>query len=48
MVLYRDDRLGHYFRNTLSGPQIERLKKDVISFFKDKGLAINIEFLFTR
>ena len=44
MGLYRDDGLGHYLRNTLSGPQIERLKKDVVSFFKDKGLAITIEF----
>ena len=44
MGLYRDDGLGHYLRNTLSGPQLERLKKDVIKFFKDKGFAITIEF----
>ena len=44
MGLYRDVRLGHYLRNTLSGPQLERLKKDVIAFFKDKGQAITIEF----
>ena len=45
MGLYRDDGLGDYPRTALSGPQIERLKRDAISFFKNKDLAIIIEFL---
>ena len=36
--LYRDDGLG-VFRN-LSGPEIERKRKEIIKVFKDCGLSI--------
>ena len=39
--LYRDDGLG-VFSNT-SGPQNERIKKDFVKIFKDKGLDIVIQ-----
>ena len=38
--LYRDDGLG-VFEN-LSGPQIERKKKNIITVFKDCGLKIAV------
>ena len=39
--LYRDDGLAVI--NSLSGPEIERLKKNVVKTFKDYGLNIRIE-----
>ena len=39
--LYRDDELAVI--KVLSGPEIERLKKNVVKTFKDYGLNITIE-----
>ena len=39
--LYRDDGLG--ITRKLSGPQTERLKKEIIKFFQSKKLKITIE-----
>ena len=39
--LYRDDGLG--ITRNLSGPQTERLRKDITQIFKDAGLKITIE-----
>ena len=38
--LYRDDGLGIF--ESLSGPQIERKKKNIINVFKMKGLSITV------
>ena len=38
--LYRDDGLG--FTHKLSGPKVERLRKDIISMFKSYDLKIEI------
>ena len=38
--LYRDDGLGSHRR--LSGPELERLKKQIICLFKSHGLTITI------
>ena len=38
--LYRDDGLGCYKKKP--GPQVERIRKDIIKLFKDHGLAITI------
>ena len=38
--LYRDDGLGAHRR--IPGPQLERIKKDIIKIFKDHGLSITI------
>ena len=39
--LYRDDGLAVV--NHSSGPQLDRLRKDIISLFKSEGLSITIE-----
>ena len=39
--LYRDDGLG-IFRN-MSGPEVERKKKDLIRIFKSNGLSITVK-----
>ena len=39
--LYRDDRLAVI--KSLSGPEVERLKKNIVKTFKDYGLNITIE-----
>ena len=38
---YRDDGLG-IFRN-MSGPEVERKKKDLIRIFKSNGLSITVK-----
>ena len=40
--IYRDDGLAHY-NNRLTGPQVEKMKKDLIRTFKDENLRITIE-----
>ena len=39
--LYRDDRLG--YMKKMSGPEIERKRKQIIKIFKDCGLSITIK-----
>ena len=39
--LYRDDDLATV--NSSSGPVLDRMRKDIISVFKNKGLSITIE-----
>ena len=39
--LYRDDGLAAV--NTSSGPVLDRMRKNIISLFKEEGLSITIE-----
>ena len=39
--LYRDDGLGAF--NNISGPQADKLRKDITKCFKDPGLKITIK-----
>ena len=39
--LYRDDRLA--LAHKANGPKVDRLRKDIISSFKDEGLSIRID-----
>ena len=39
--LYRDDGLAA--TNSANGPKLDRIRKDIIALFKEKGLSITIE-----
>ena len=39
--LYRDDRLAIVHKT--NGPKVDRLRKAIISLFKDEGLSITID-----
>ena len=41
MGLYRDDGLG-IFKN-MSGPEVERKKKEIVKIFKNNGLSITVK-----
>ena len=43
MGLYRDDSLG-IFKN-MSGPEVERKKKELVKISKNNGLSITADFL---
>ena len=43
MGLYRDDGLG-IFKN-MSGPEVERKKKELVKISKNNGLSITADFL---
>ena len=45
--LYRDDGLGCY-PSSMPGPDVERLKKDMISIFRSEGLRITIDTNMTQ
>ena len=41
MGLYRDDGLG-IFKN-MSGPEVERKKKEIVKIFENNGLSITVK-----